>query len=80
MQKSSVWDALKEHYEKEVKGNHLRTLLQDEKRNSALRIELSNLVFDFSHEKMLASTVDHFATLVKESGLRDRIKAMYSGV
>jgi glucose-6-phosphate isomerase len=80
MQRSSLWDALKEHYEKDVKGTHLRTLLQDEKRNAALRIELPNLIFDFSHEKILPSTIDHFSNLVKESGLRDRIKAMYSGV
>jgi hypothetical protein len=53
MQRSSLWDALKEHYEKEIKSTHLRTLLQDEKRNSALKIELPNLVFDFSHHRSL---------------------------
>jgi glucose-6-phosphate isomerase len=59
---------------------HLRQLLQDEKRNAALQITLDNLVLNFSHEKVNENTLELFEQLVKDSGLREKIHAMFSGV
>lgn len=80
MERSSLWQNLQDHFNKEIKPHHLRELLKDEKRNSALKIELPNLLYDFSHEKMNEKTIQLFEELVKESRLWDKIEAMFSGV
>jgi len=80
MERSSLWQNLIDHYNKEIKHLHLRELLQDEKRNAALKIELPNLLYDFSHEKLTEKTIQHFQDLVKNSNLWDKIEAMFSGV
>ncbi len=80
MERSSLWQNLIDHYSKEVKSHHLRELLHDEKRNAALKIELPNLLYDFSHEKLTEKTLQLFEDLVKDSKLWEKIDAMFSGV
>lgn len=46
------WGGLQEHYEKELKNVHLRTLLADEARNKDLVFEYDKLIFDITHEKV----------------------------
>ena len=44
--------ALKQHYANVTSKAHLRDLLQDEERNTALRFQFGKTWFDFSHTKI----------------------------
>lgn len=77
--RNNLFKKLQDSHEKNIKPTHLRELLKDEKRNSALKIELDNIYYDFSHEKLTLETIDQLESLVNETRLFERIEAMFRG-
>ena len=69
---------LKKKWE-QLSSVHMRTLLKDETRNSALRIKTNNILFDFSHQKLDLDTVDLLVKFAEEKGLTSKFEAMFKG-
>ncbi len=77
--KQSAWKALTAHY-KEVSQFHLRQLFADDpKRGQRLAIEALGLYLDYSKQRVTDETVKLLLQLAEDSGLRERIDAMFSG-
>ena len=75
----SAWKALAAHYKK-VKGLHLRDLFAaDPKRGERLTAEAAGLFLDYSKNRITDETVRLLVRLAKESGLRERMDAMFRG-
>jgi glucose-6-phosphate isomerase len=73
------WKALQEHYEK-IRGTHLRQLFADDPgRGERLTAEGAGLFLDYSKNRITDETVKLLVALAEESGLRQRIDAMFSG-
>ena len=53
---TSQWRALEEHREA-IAGLHLRNLIQDEDRCTALVVEHDGIVLDFSRERVVPTTM-----------------------
>src|SRR5262249_50072284 len=74
-----AYKALEEHYE-EIKDVHLRELFADDPgRGERLTAEALGIYFDYSKNRITAETIKLLAALAEESGLRDRIDAMFRG-
>src|SRR5580693_747876 len=74
-----AWKALSAHYE-QLRNIHLRTLFADDpKRGESLAITAEGFYFDYSKHRVTAETVRLLIALANESGLRDRIDAMFRG-
>lgn len=79
LRKRPAWKALKTHY-KEVKGLHLRKLFADDpKRGERMCTEASGLYLDYSKNRIIDETLNLLIRLAEESGLRERIDAMFRG-
>jgi glucose-6-phosphate isomerase len=77
--KSSAWKALASHY-KTVSKLHLRQLFADDpKRGQRMVIEAVGLYLDYSKNRVTDETLNLLLQLAEESGLRERIDAMFSG-
>jgi glucose-6-phosphate isomerase len=77
--KREAWKALRAHY-KEVRDVHLRELFaDDQKRGERLTAEAAGLFLDYSKNRVTSETLALLIRLAEESGLRDRIDAMFSG-
>ncbi len=77
--KSSAWKALVSHY-KTVSKLHLRQLFADDpKRGQRMVIEAVGLYLDYSKNRVTDETLNLLLQLAEESGLRERIDAMFSG-
>jgi glucose-6-phosphate isomerase len=77
--KRRAWKALRAHY-KEVREVHLRELFADDpKRSERLTAEAAGLFLDYSKNRVTSETLDLLIRLAEESGLRDRIDAMFRG-
>src|SRR5262245_65200250 len=75
----SAWGALQKHYEA-VKTLHLRQLFaEDGARGERLALEAAGVYLDFSKNRITDETVRPLVQLAKDSGLRDRIEAMFRG-
>ena len=75
----SAWGALERHYEL-VKTLHLRQLFaEDPERGERLALEAAGVYLDFSKNRITDETVRLLIQLAQESGLRDRIEAMFRG-
>ncbi len=73
------WSALARHYRK-AKGWHLRQLFADDPaRGTRLAVETDGLYLDYSKNRVTDETLRLLVKLAKESGLRDRIDAMFRG-
>lgn len=79
MEKSLPWSQLLEHYNKNIKSLHLKDLLTQENRNAQLKIELENILFDYSHEKLDANTLKLLDEFVQSSKLWNKVEDMFSG-
>src|SRR5665213_2586138 len=64
-----AWKALREHYAK-VRNIHLRQLFA---------FEAVGLYFDYSKNRITGETLRLLVDLAEQSGLRERIEAMFSG-
>jgi glucose-6-phosphate isomerase len=74
-----AWAALKKHHQK-MKRAHLRQLFaKDRGRGDRLAFEAAGLYFDYSKNRITDETLGLLLQLAQESGLRDRIDAMFRG-
>jgi len=77
--KRKVWKALKAHYEK-VRGFHLRDLFdEDATRGERMTLEDAGIFLDYSKNRITDDTIKLLVQLAGESGLRQRIDAMFRG-
>jgi glucose-6-phosphate isomerase len=78
-QTAGAWQALTSHYEK-VSKLHLRELFaQDPGRAQRMSLEAIGLYLDYSKNRITDETVTLLLDLAAQSGLRERIGAMFSG-
>src|SRR5271154_3199737 len=74
-----AWALLEQHYQK-LKRAHLRQLFADDRgRGERLAIEAAGVYLDYSKNRITDETLQLFFQLARESGLRDRIDAMFRG-
>ncbi len=74
-----AWRALAAH-QKKIKGLHLRQLFAaDPKRAERMTVQAAGLFLDYSKNRITRETVKLLLKLADETGLRSRIKAMFSG-
>ena len=78
LQRSS-WKSLAAHHKK-IKGLHLRKLfVADPKRGERMTAEAAGLFLDYSKNRITGETLKLLLKLAVESGLKMRIRAMFSG-
>ncbi|HEY7165659.1 MAG TPA: glucose-6-phosphate isomerase [Candidatus Binatia bacterium] len=74
-----AWNALGAHYDS-VARLHLRQLFADDpKRGERMTAEAAGLYFDYSKNRITEETLKLLLQLADESGLRERIDAMFGG-
>jgi glucose-6-phosphate isomerase len=74
-----AWKALAAHSRK-IRPQHLRALFAaDPKRGQRLTVEAAGLFLDYSKNRVTDQTMKLLVKLAKESGLRERIDAMFGG-
>jgi glucose-6-phosphate isomerase len=74
-----AWKALGAHH-KTMRSLHLRTLFgEDPKRGERLTAEAAGLFLDYSKNRVTDETLKLLSQLAEESGLRERIEAMFNG-
>src|SRR6516162_10282413 len=77
--KRKAWSALKAHYKK-IGERHLRDLFDDDpERAEKFTVEAAGISFDYSKNRITEKTVGLLLELAEESGLRERIDAMFRG-
>jgi glucose-6-phosphate isomerase len=74
-----AWISLEKHH-REIDGLHLRQLFaEDRERGERLAVEAVGIYLDYSKNRITDETVRLLLQLAQESGLRDRIDAMFRG-
>jgi glucose-6-phosphate isomerase len=74
-----AWKALRAHHEK-IRAVHLRTLFADDPtRGERMAAEARGIYLDYSKNRVTGETVALLCRLAEESGLRERIDAMFRG-
>ncbi len=74
-----AWKALQAHYEK-VHSLHLRDLFRnDPQRGTRLTVEAEGIYFDYSKHRITDETLRLLLDLARQSGLHERIEAMFTG-
>ena len=77
--KRTAWKKLQEHHQ-EVRDVHLRTLFEkDPQRGERMAVEAVGLYLDYSKNRVTNETLKLLVSLAEESGLRERIDAMFGG-
>jgi glucose-6-phosphate isomerase len=77
--KQKAWKKLQAHYKK-IKEVHLRQLFADDsQRGERMTAEAAGIFLDYSKNRVTDETVKLLLRLAEESGLRDRIDAMFRG-
>jgi glucose-6-phosphate isomerase len=77
--KPTAWKNLTSHY-KEVRELHLRQLFADDpKRGERFALDAVGLYLDYSKNRVTDETLKLLLQLAEESGLRERIDAMFRG-
>ena len=75
----SAWKALKIHYQ-EIRKSHLRRLFADDPgRGERMTVEAAGLYLDYSKNRITDETLGLLLNLAEESGLQERIEAMFRG-
>jgi glucose-6-phosphate isomerase len=75
----TAWKALSTHY-KQIEALHLRSLFADDpQRGERLTAESAGLFLDYSKNRVTDETIKLLIQLAEESGLRQRIEAMFRG-
>ena len=72
------WEALKAHAVS-ISDYHLRDLIGDAERCSALTTEACGFVLDYSRQNANAATKDLLLALARESSLEEKIASMFDG-
>ena len=79
LRKRPAWALLEKHYQK-LKSAHLRRLFADDpRRGERLAVEAASVYLDYSKNRITDETLQLLLQLANESGLRDRIDAMFRG-
>jgi glucose-6-phosphate isomerase len=79
LRRRPAWAWLEKHYQK-LKAVHLRQLFaEDRERGERLAIEAAGIYLDYSKNRITDETLRLLLQLARESGLRDRIDAMFRG-
>ena len=79
LRERSAWKALQEHHAK-IQNLHLRRLFaEDPQRGEHFAFEAVGLYFDYSKNRVTDETIRLLLELAAQSGLRERINAMFSG-
>src|SRR5881628_945969 len=74
-----AWKSLEAHHEK-IRDLHLRTLFADDaKRGERLTAEAVGIYLDYSKNRVTDDTLALLRRLAEDSGLRERIEAMFRG-
>ncbi|RPJ36026.1 MAG: glucose-6-phosphate isomerase, partial [Planctomycetaceae bacterium] len=74
-----AWKALEAHY-REVRQLHLRKLFADDPdRGERLTVEAVGIYLDYSKNRITDETLRLLIELAEQSGLRERIDAMFDG-
>ncbi|HEY1986885.1 MAG TPA: glucose-6-phosphate isomerase [Terracidiphilus sp.] len=74
-----AWKKLKTHAS-EIQKTHLRTLFADDpQRGARMTVEAAGLFLDYSKNRITDTTLQLLVELAEESGLRQRIDAMFRG-
>ena len=74
-----AWKSLGTHY-KNIQKIHLRELFADDpKRGERLTVKAAGLFLDYSKNRITDQTLKLLLQLAAESGLRDKIDAMFNG-
>jgi len=74
-----AWKALETHYG-EIAGVHMRDLFaRDPDRVDLMSVELDDLVFDYSKNRITDETVRLLCDLARASGVREAAAAMFAG-
>src|SRR5215510_3622965 len=74
-----AWKGLEAHHQR-VRGLHLRDLFADDReRGQRLTVEAAGLYLDYSKNRITGETMNLLTQLAEESGLRQRIDAMFDG-
>ena len=78
-ERRAAWRALRDHYAT-MKGVHLRELFAaDPKRGERLTAEAAGVFLDYSKNRIDDETLRLLGALADQSGLRERIEAMFRG-
>ncbi len=74
-----TWRALEEHYQK-IRDLHLRSLFAgDPSRGERFALEAASIYLDYSKNRITDETLRLLMELARDSGLRERIDAMFRG-
>src|ERR1700761_6509061 len=74
-----AWTALQSHYQK-IRDQHLRDLFRtDPERGTRLTAEAEGIYFDYSKHRVTDETLRLLLDLAEQSGLGERIEAMFTG-
>ena len=74
-----AWRALADHHS-EIAALHLRDLFAaDAMRGTTMTVEAAGIYFDYSKNRITPKTLELLVSLAEQTGLRDRIEAMFRG-
>src|ERR1700722_15457387 len=74
-----AWASLEKHYQ-QLKDAHLKQLFaEDRNRGDRFAVEAAGLYLDYSKNRITDETLRLLLQLARESGLRERIDAMFGG-
>ncbi len=77
--RTKAWSKLKDHHKK-VKETHLRELFaEDPERFSKFSLQLEDILFDYSKNRITEKTMQHLLDLAEECELDKAINAMFTG-
>ena len=79
LRERAAWKALEKHHAA-IAGRHLRDLFADDvERGERLALEAEGVYLDYSKNRVDDTTLELLVQLAEESGLRERIDAMFAG-
>jgi glucose-6-phosphate isomerase len=79
LQRRATWKKLQAHF-KTISTRHLRELFAEEPdRGEQLTLEAAGIYLDYSKNRITRATLQLLVELAEESGLRERIDAMFAG-
>lgn len=77
--RTKAWSKLEEHYKK-VSRTHLRELFaEDDERFNKFSLQLEDILFDYSKNRITEKTLQHLLDLAEECELDKAIAAMFRG-
>src|ERR1700744_4056256 len=76
---TAAWKQLQEHYNKEIKGVHLRSLFKDDpQRFDHYSLKLDDILFDYSKNIFTDKTLGLLRQLAEESNVKAAIEGMFT--